>query len=65
MTAQVAHILDEARLLSPIERAELIDGLFSSFDNNDQSIDDAWADEAMRRSEDIDKGNMFRDRVPY
>jgi putative addiction module component (TIGR02574 family) len=60
MTAQVAHILEEARKLSPIERAELIEGLFGSFDNQHNSlVEEAWAKEAMHRSEEIDKGNRI------
>ena len=57
MTTHSAHILKEALALSPVERAELIDELYASFDHHhDHAVDDAWAREALHRSEEIDSG---------
>jgi hypothetical protein len=46
MTETALQVLRDALRLSPIERAELIDGLLRSFDPNpDQGHRDFWTDE--------------------
>lgn len=48
---QIAHkILEEIKALSPIERIELIDKIYQTFDSEtDIEVEKAWADEAERR----------------
>ena len=45
----VRQILEEAKRLEPIQRAELLEQLFSTFEAVDPSIDAAWAVEAEER----------------
>lgn len=45
----VRQILEEAKRLNPIERAELLEQLFATFEPVDPSIDAAWAIEAEDR----------------
>lgn len=43
MTATAQKVLNEAKQLSPIDRAELLEGLFESFDPpHDPEIERAW-----------------------
>ena len=43
MTKTVRRLLSKARTLDPIERAEIIEGLYSTFDfPGDKEIDAAW-----------------------
>ena len=50
MNVQTRNILDQARRLPPIERAELLEQLFSTFDKPvDPAVDEAWAKEAEDR----------------
>ena len=49
----------QALQLSPIQRAELIENLLSGFDPTDRDeIDAVWAEEAERRHEAYEKGNV-------
>lgn len=57
MTASTEKVLKEALDLPPIERAELIQHLFRSFDTSkDNHIDTAWTEEIENRIEAYDKG---------
>jgi putative addiction module component (TIGR02574 family) len=57
MTAITERVLNDALSLSPIERAELIQRLFQSFDvSKDNHIDPAWTEEIESRVEAYDKG---------
>ncbi len=57
MTATTERVLNDALALSPIERAELIQRLFQSFDvSEDSHIDTAWTEEIEYRIEAYDKG---------
>jgi len=59
MTADTKQILKRALSLSPIERAELIEKLFHSFEFSDRkSIDSLWADEAEKRIDAFEKGSL-------
>ena len=59
MTEAALQILREALGLSPIERAELIDGLLRSFDPNpDQRHLDAWTKEAESRIDAFEAGML-------
>lgn len=57
MTATTERVLNDALALPPIERAELIQRLFQSFDiSEDNHIDTAWTEEIESRIEAYDKG---------
>ena len=57
MTAITERLLNDALALPPIERAELIQRLFQSFDSSeDNHIDTAWTEEIEHRIEAYDKG---------
>ena len=57
MTAITERVLNDALSMPPIERAELIQRLFQSFDvSEDNHIDDAWAEEVESRIDAYDKG---------
>lgn len=59
MTATAEHILKDALDLSPVERAELIERLFQSFDRSqDRRVDAAWATEIESRIDAYDKGKI-------
>lgn len=57
MTATTEKLLNAVLALPPIERAELIQRLFQSFDpSEDTHIDTAWTNEIESRIEAYDKG---------
>lgn len=59
MTTDTKQVLEKALSLSPIERAELIEELFHSFELSDrESIDSSWADEAEKRIDAFEKGAL-------
>jgi putative addiction module component (TIGR02574 family) len=59
MTAVAEKVIENAMTLSPIDRAELIGRLFSSFDESaDPSVDEAWKVEVESRIEAYDAGKI-------
>ncbi len=46
-------ILEEAIQLTPNERADLADALLRSLDNPDNTVDQAWIQEAERRVHEL------------
>ncbi len=57
MVRETSKVLEEARLLPPMERAELIEGLLDTFNMaTRRSIDKAWAEEAESRIDAYDRG---------
>ena len=59
MTAVAEHLLKDALSLSPVERAEMINRLFQSFDQNQNSrVDAAWAKEIESRIDAYDNGEI-------
>jgi putative addiction module component (TIGR02574 family) len=53
------QVLSDALTLSPIERAELIEELFFSFDTTDQSrLDQLWMTEAESRIDAYERGEF-------
>ena len=59
MTASAECVLKDALDLLPIERAEIIEKLFQSFDRSkNKEIDAAWAVEIESRFDAYDKGEM-------
>ena len=59
MTTETQHVLKKAVGLPPIERAELVEGILSSFDFPPRAeIDAAWAREAEDRIDAYDRGEI-------
>jgi len=59
MTTRAQELLTKAVGLPPIERAELVEGILSSFDFPARAdIDAAWAQEAEDRIEAHDRGEI-------
>lgn len=53
------QVLTDALALQPIERAELIEELFFSFDNSDRKrLDQLWAAEAESRIDAFERGEF-------
>jgi len=53
------QILEEALKLSPVERAELVESLLSSFEfRSRKTIDALWAQEAEDRIDAFERGEM-------
>ena len=62
MTTTTQQLLQEALRLNPIDRAELIEELFHSFDRSgDQRVDAAWASEAESRIDAYETGRIPAD----
>lgn len=58
----IQTILTEALSLNPVERAELIDKLYHSFDKiHEDAIDAQWAIEAESRIEAYNEGHIKAD----
>lgn len=64
MNVSATRILSDALVLSPIERAELIDELLRSFDPpEDGAVADAWKAEAESRIDAYEAGRLSADSV--
>jgi len=59
MAKQREQVLAEALKLSPVERAELVENLLSSFEfQSRKTIDALWAQEAEDRINAFERGEM-------
>ncbi len=59
MTTHAQQVLKEAVGLPPVERAELVEGILSSFDFPTRAaIDAAWAREAEHRIDAYERGEI-------
>jgi putative addiction module component (TIGR02574 family) len=59
MTYQTQQILKKALSLTPIERAELVEKVFDSFNSSQKnSFDHLWAQEAESRIDAFEKGKL-------
>ncbi|TAN37783.1 MAG: addiction module protein [Verrucomicrobia bacterium] len=59
MTAIAEQVLKDALGLPPVDRAELIERLFQSFDSSmDRHVDTVWAAEIESRIEGYDQGQI-------
>jgi putative addiction module component (TIGR02574 family) len=59
MSPESKHILEQALRLSPVERAELVEQILSSFEFPDRErINALWAEEAEERIDAYDRGEM-------
>jgi putative addiction module component (TIGR02574 family) len=62
MTTSTQAILKQALSLDPVERAELIEKLFHSFDKtSDSNVDALWANETESRITAYDAGQICAD----
>ena len=62
MTRAIETAFQEAMQLNPVERAELIEELYRSFDpSGDRRIDALWAKEAESRIDAFDAGLLKAD----
>ena len=62
MNPSATRILSDALVLSPIERAELIDELLRSFDPpEDDALADSWKAEAESRIDAYETGRLSAD----
>ena len=62
MNPGTKQILHEALQLNPIQKAELIDKLFRSFDRStDRGIDKAWSSEIESRIDAYEDGKLSAD----
>ena len=59
MSAKSYEVLSEALKLSPVERAELVEKILSSFEFPDRKkIDELWANEVEDRIEAYERGDI-------
>ena len=58
MSESTQHLLKDALALPAIDRAELAEGLLSSLDRPDRSIDELWAQEVEDRLSAFRAGQM-------
>jgi len=59
MSARSERVLADALDLSPVERAELVEQILSSFDSSSQDdVDSLWAAEAEDRIDAHDQGRI-------
>lgn len=59
MTSEVQQVLEKAAGLSPIDRAELVEGILASFDFPARAESDAaWGREAEARIDAYDRGEI-------
>jgi putative addiction module component (TIGR02574 family) len=59
MTAVAEKVMESAMSLSPIDRAELIERLFFSFDPSpDRGVDKSWEEEIESRIDAYDAGKI-------
>ncbi len=57
--SKLKNIFDQARRLAPVDRAELLERLFGTFETKNQSeIDAAWASEAEDRLASYRSGDL-------
>ena len=62
MTAERETLLKQALSLKPVERAQLIEELYHSFDKtHDDAVDTCWAEEAEARLDAYDSGDISAD----
>jgi len=62
--SKLKTILQSVRALSPIDRAELLERLYGTFESSDQQeIDQKWANEAEERLEAYRSGQLDAEPV--
>jgi putative addiction module component (TIGR02574 family) len=56
MTDHVEELVEQARKLSPAERARLVQGILQTLDHPDAGIDAEWREEVERRAAGAEAG---------
>ena len=64
MNAVVTELVAQAQVLSPVQRAELIESLIESMQHSDKEIETLWALEAEDRIDAIARGEMLTEGEP-
>ena len=58
MNERIRGVTEQASLLVPIERAELVEGVLQSLDATDPNLDRLWAEEAQERLAAYRRGEL-------
>ena len=58
MNERIRELTEQASLLAPIERAELVEGILQSLDATDPNLDQLWAEEARDRLAAYRRGEL-------
>ena len=58
MNERIKKLTEQASLLPPIERAELVEGILQSLDTADPNLDQLWAEEAKDRLAAYRRGEL-------
>ena len=58
MDERIKELTEQASLLPPMERAELVEGILQSLDATDPSLDRLWSDEAKDRLAAYRRGEL-------
>ena len=58
MNELIKELTEQASLLPPIERAELVEGILETLDATDPSLDQLWAEEAKDRLAAYRRGEL-------
>ena len=58
MNERIKELTEQASLLSPIERAELVEGILQSLDATDPNLDRLWAQQANDRLAAYRRGEL-------
>ena len=58
MNERIRNLAEQAGLLPPIERAELVENILQSLDTADPNLDRLWAEEAKDRLDAYRRGEL-------
>ena len=58
MNERIRKLTEQASLLPPVERAELVEGILQSLDATDPNLDQLWAEEAQDRLAAYRRGEL-------
>ena len=58
MNEHIKKLTEQASLLPPIDRAELVEGILQSLDATDPNLDQLWAEEAKDRLAAYRRGEL-------
>jgi putative addiction module component (TIGR02574 family) len=58
MNERIKELTEQASLLPPTERAQLVEGILQSLDATDPSLDQIWAEEAKDRLAAYRRGEL-------
>jgi putative addiction module component len=58
MNERIKELTEQASLLPPIERAQLVEGILQTLDSADPNLDQLWAEEAKDRLAAYRRGEL-------